>query len=140
MIQGAIESLKPKEGEEQTGIQNLIYVCASWLTKEGILSGKTVTLDMQDNGTYTTQSWGQQIDEGVFVEHVNDSHLILYGCQNVGEDQMDQRVRVLVDQTKIPQTDEDYQVFRDATTKAITDVQNKFNQANGQELETYNVE
>ena len=31
LIQGAVEGLKPKEGEEES-MQNLVYVFASWLT------------------------------------------------------------------------------------------------------------
>lgn len=67
-------------------------------------------------------AWGQELEQGVFVEHVPDSHLILYTCTDVGEDQVDQRVRILVEEPKIPKTDEEFKVFNDAAKKAITDL------------------
>ena len=81
------------EGEEN----NFLYVYASWLTKEGILSGTSVTIDLREDGTYTTHAWGQEVEQGVYVEHVADSHMISYSYTNVGEDEIDQRVRIMVD-------------------------------------------
>ena len=137
---GAVEGEKPKEGEEPKGDMNNMYVYASWLTKEGILSGASVTIDLAEDGTYTTWAWGQEIEKGLYVEHVADSHLISYTCKNVGEDEVDQRVRVMVDQTKIPKSDEEYNVFRDAAQKAITEMQTKYIEENKLELEPYNID
>ena len=92
-LKGLAEGVKPKEGEEN----NNLYVYASWLTKEGILSGTSVTIDLKEDGTYTTHAWGQEVEQGLYVEHVADSHLISYTCTNVGEDEIDQRVRIMVD-------------------------------------------
>ena len=64
----------------------------------------------------------------------------MYSCKNVGEDEIDQRVRVLVDESKIPKTDEEYKFFMDAATKAITDVQIKYMKDNGLDLQQYNVQ
>ena len=119
---------------------NNIYLYASWLTKEGILSGTSVTIDVREDGTYSTWAWGQEVEQGLFVEHVADSHLISYSCTNVGEDEVDQRVRIMVDQTKIPKNDEEYKVFNDAAQKAIRDVQAKFIEENKLELQPYNIE
>ena len=47
---GVVEGVKPKEGEEN----NNLYVFASWLTKEGILSGTSFTIDLKEDGTYTS--------------------------------------------------------------------------------------
>lgn len=74
-------------------------------------------------------------EQGVYVEQVPGSHMILYSCMDVGDDMMDQRVRVLVDESKIPKTDEEYQVYLDLTTKAITDVQMKYMEENGLDLQ-----
>ena len=66
--------------------------------------------------------------------------MILYSCKDVGEDEIDQRVRVLVDESKIPKTDEDFQIYMDLATKAVTDVQIKFMEENGLDLQQYNVQ
>ena len=124
------------EGEEN----NFLYVYASWLTKEGILSGTSVTIDLREDGTYTTHAWGQEVEQGVYVEHVADSHLISYSCTNVGEDEIDQRVRIMVDQTKIPKSDEEFNVFRDAANKAISEVQTKYVEENNWDLQPYNID
>ena len=52
----------------------MLYVFASWLTKEGILSGTTMTMEVAEDSTYKTWSWGEIYEEGVFVEQVEGSH------------------------------------------------------------------
>ena len=62
LIQNAADFLKDPIGPEGEGtegeISNLHYVFASWLTKEGILSGTTVTMEVADDSSYKTWSWG----------------------------------------------------------------------------------
>lgn len=54
---------------------------------------------------------------------------------------MDQRVRILVEEAKIPKTDEERQVFRDAARKAITEMQEKFiKEKNLEGVQAYNLE
>ena len=55
LIEGAKDLLKdgPKAADS-----NLQYVIASWLTKEGILSGTTITMKVADDATYESWSWG----------------------------------------------------------------------------------
>ena len=85
-------------------------------------------------------AWDQELEECVFVENVPDSHLILYTCTDVGEDQVDQRARILVEESKIQKNDEDFKVFNDAAKKAITDLQEKFIGENNLEFTPYNIE
>ena len=80
---------------------------------------------MKDDGTFSESQWGQVTEGSRFVEHVKDCHLIIYSCQNIGEDEMDQRVRIAVDESKIPKTPEELQVFREAARKAIVEPQEK---------------
>ena len=65
---------------------------------------------------------GQDDEEGHFVEHVSGSHMILFSCKNIGEDQMNQGVRILVHESKIPKNDEEYKVFLDVAKKGITEM------------------
>ena len=46
----------------------------------------------------------------------------------------------MVDQTKIPKSDEEFNVFRDAAQKAIGEVQTKFIDENKLELQPYNID
>ena len=73
MIQDATEFLKGDDGGDE-GDGNLLYVFASWLTKEGILSGTTKTMEVAEDSTYKIWSWGEIFEEGVFVEQVEGSH------------------------------------------------------------------
>ena len=64
----------------------------------------------------------QDDEEGHYIEHDPDSHSILFSCTNVGEDQMNQRVRILVRESKIPKTEEEYKKFIEIANQGVTEM------------------
>ena len=127
---------------EQQKDHELLYITASWLTKEGILSGTTATMDLQTKGpaTFTYNQWGMVREGGVFVDHQVDKHIILYNCENLPDNKMKQTVRVAVTYDSLPKTEEEYQKFKQVAKEMITDKQRAWLEKNGGDAQVYDVD